>query len=544
MPTLQEALKFAKLNHDDKTSAARLKEIVSILKKHDARHGLTPEKTVAVLEELGPTFVKLGQIASTHPDVLPREYCDALGKLREHVAPMPFEAVRAQLEEELGAAPEEIFAQIDEEPLGAASIAQVHKAMLKSGQVVAVKVQRPGIVRQVAEDLTLLHRVLATYEFFSPDEGQLSFETLVEELGRSSKGELDFTLEGGNITRFARNNEQRAQVTSPAYYPEYSTQAVLTMDFADGSCIGDGQFMDKLASEKRDALAELIAQNYVAQIVEDGFFHADPHAGNIVVTEEGTGIEWIDFGLMGELSGQERMALREAIIAIAKQDAYGLKRAIMKLATPMGAVDHAALLAECDMLIQQYCEADLDSFNTGSLLQDMVSFMSASGFKFSPCVTMLGRGLVTLEGTIHLVSSNISVTSVIMRFMQSGVDFEALSRRARMFAAQSIDSVEAAAALPARAAETIDMLQKGQISVKMDMSADKTSRGDFTDSINNFSGALIAAALFIGSCILCLTELQPQVLGVPLLGLVGFACGLFIAGYVYYDMRRGKRRRK
>ncbi len=544
MPTFQETLRFARMNITDKTSGKRLREILGILKAHDARHGLTPEKAVAILQDLGPTFVKLGQIASTHPDVLPKEYCDAFSRLRAHVAPLDFSVVNQTVVSELGKPLDELFQDFSEEPLGSASIAQVHSAHLPDGTHVAVKVRRPGIDTQMAEDLTLMRHLLMTYDFFDSDDGQITFEMLVNELERTSIEELDFTTEANNLRRFALNNDARQHVLSPHCYDDYTTTSVLTMDFADGPRVGDKDELANLSQQQKDELANLIAHNYVDQIVADGFFHADPHAGNVIITENGAGIEWIDFGMMGELSSYERGVVRDMINAVARQNAYELKRCLLKVATPNAPINHGQLLDMCESVIDQYANADLDSFNTGSLLQDLMSQMRAGGYEFSPFIMMLGRGLVTLEGTIHMLSGSISVSSVVSGYVQSNFDFKRIEKEAMKAAFQSADSVRASVAMPQRMSEALDMLEKGQLHMGMNATVDKTTRADFTNSVDHFTLAIIAAALFMGSCVLCLTGLQPQVLGVPLLGLIGFACGLFIAIYVFIEMHKERRRRK
>ena len=207
--------------------SARGKEIMGILKKYDFSDGLTPEMTVDILQDLGPTFVKLGQIASTHTDMLPVEYCDALAKLRSSVAPMDAATVHAQIEKHLGKPADEIFQSFDDEPLGAASIGQVHKAVLEDGTHVAVKVRRPGVVDTVAQDFALIEKILETADKFSGDkEGGMDLMTMVKELEETSKIELDFTNEERNLVRFYQNNVDREGVASPKCYTDYTKVAL------------------------------------------------------------------------------------------------------------------------------------------------------------------------------------------------------------------------------------------------------------------------------------------------------------------------------
>ncbi|MBO7702629.1 MAG: AarF/ABC1/UbiB kinase family protein, partial [Eggerthellaceae bacterium] len=208
-------------------SRARFKEILEIVKKYDIKDGLTPEMTVELIQDLGTTFVKLGQIASTHPDMLPLEYCEALGELRTNARPLDFSDVKAQVESELGKPLSELFASFDEKPLGSASIAQVHKAELPTGEIVAVKVQRPGIVETVTNDLAIMERLVEILDAVNKDKGGLSLKDLVAELVKTSMEELDFKNEESNLDRFYANNEPRENVTSPKCYRDYSTSAIL-----------------------------------------------------------------------------------------------------------------------------------------------------------------------------------------------------------------------------------------------------------------------------------------------------------------------------
>lgn len=631
MSTFTDAMKFARQRTENRESSTRLKEVMGILRKYDVSHGLTPEKAVNILEELGPTFVKLGQIASTHPDVLPQEYCDAFATLRTHVAPMSIETVRMQVESELGRPVDEVFSEFDDHALGSASIAQVHRAVLREGgQTVAVKVQRPGTVETVTRDLALMDRLLVTYEALSQGDGSLSLKSLVDELERTSHDELDFTIEADNLERFYDGNAGRKGVSCPRCYREYCTDAILVEDFASGPTIGQIDTLDGISAEQREKLAYLIADNYMQQILKDGFFHADPHAGNILIcglqpkssndakpaaaagaeaettatetaastsataptdgtealattpdspsttidgpspddsvaspddsvpasgkpssddaakteTEAELGIEWIDFGMMGTLTSKDRDTMMDIVTAIAKGDAYGLKRAMLKLARPTGPIDHASLLALCDEMIDQYAHTDLVSFNTAELINGLMQSMQQQGFEFEPSVVMLGRGLVTLEGTIRIVSDRINVAKVLERYVRSSVDFSKAKESIRKVAGASLDSAQAMTELPTKALDTLDMLQKGQVRMDTSLSVDSKTRTELVSSIDHFTLMLMAAGLFMGSCILCLTGLQPQVFGVPLLGLIGFVTGLGIALFDFYEMRKEKRLRK
>lgn len=527
-------------NSTDKSAGERFREILGIVRSHKLRDGLTPEKMVALIQDLGPTFVKLGQIASTHPDVLPKEYCDALGSLRTKANPMDFETVKEQVERELGKPLEELFAYFDEHAVGSASIAQVHRAQLPDSTVVAVKVQRPGIVEKVCDDLAILERLVELYELASHSDGQISLKELVEELARTSRDELDFQIEAGHIDRFYANNAEREGIGCPQCYRDYTTSAVLTEDFMSSPCVEDIDKIPGLDDTSRERLAYLIASNYMAQIMEDGFFHADPHAGNVLIADGG--IQWIDFGMMGTMTTRERDQLERLIGALLKGDAYSLKRALLQVCKPRSVIDHGALLELCEELIDEFINVDLESFDTSALINRMMTKLQESGFDIAPFLVSLGRGLVTLEGTIRLVSPRLNIMQVLSEYARSSFDLGRVKQRVTKLVGQTVDSAEALAGLPSQASATLDMLQKGQTKIGVDMQMSDKLGGMLKQSINVLALTILAAALFMGSCVLCLTNLEPQVLGVPMLGIVGFASGLALAIYVFWQIHTKDRR--
>ncbi|MGI6216955.1 MAG: ABC1 kinase family protein, partial [Coriobacteriales bacterium] len=430
--------------------------------------------------------------------------------------------------------------------LGSASVAQVHKATLADGgDVVAVKVQRPGIAETIALDLVLMQRAINTLNVIdSTGTGQLSLQTLVDELKRSTEEELNFNIEAENLEKFRKNNNSRPHVYSPKCYEEYSCDCVLTMEYVDHERLGAPGVVDSLTESERERLANVMAQNYMQQIMEDGFFHADPHAGNITVVKErnGIGIEWLDFGIMGTVSANEQDSFKRFMLAMLQEDSYKLKRAMLEMVKTRGNVNHAELLSLCDVLITEYCNTDLDEFDTGALLSDMLERLTAINLEFKPNIMTLGRGLVTFEGTVRMVSGNVSVAKVVREYMTRTIDYEYLWSRTKKLVGAGLDSAEATIKIPSKTYETLDMLERGQIKANIEFSMEEKSGKAMSSSIEYFALAIIAGAMFIGSCVLCLSGLQPRVLGVPLLGMIGFICGLVIALLVFYRMRRDRKK--
>ena len=549
MPSFQDLLASSRKKasaQDKRNASARFREILKILHERRVGEGLTPQKAVDVLEDLGATFVKLGQIASTHPDMLPPEYCEAFGALRSKSRPLPVETVKEKVASELGRPLEEAFSDFDDTPLGSASIAQVHRAVLaQGGQTVAVKVQRPGVVEQVTQDLAIMERLVDLYGKVAGEHGRLSVKDLVDELVRTSESELDFTVEADNLERFAKNNGGREGVSCPRCYADLCRPGLLVEDFAAWPAVEDAGAIEGFDADAREKFAYLVADNYVRQMLEDGFYHADPHAGNVLVTGDaasGFGVEWIDFGMMGKATKAERAVLGDIVGAVAKSDAYALKRAVLKVATPAGSVDHGKLLASCEDVIDKYMNVDLVDFDTGALVSDMMGGLQDDGYEIAPFPVALARGLVTLEGTIHSVSPQLNIMRVLVDYLAESFDAGRVAQKARRMVGSGLESAGALAGLPSRASETLDMLQKGQVKIGLDFDLERKAAG-FKAALDTFSLSLIAAALFIGSCIMCTTSMEPRVLGVPFIGAAGFACGLALAVYVFAKIFRDMRRR-
>ena len=438
----------------------RLKEVLDVLRKYNYDDGITPEITVNILTDLGPTFVKIGQIASQQAAYLPREYCDALAKLRSKVAPMDFATVNEQVEKYLGKPVSELYASFDETPLGSASIAQVHRAELFDGTVVAVKVRRPGVVETVAQDFALIEKILDKF-VKKPVKG-LDLKGFVTELEKTSMIELDLTNEANNLDRFWNNNTGREKVESPRCYRDLTCEAVLTESFVQGTEVSDTDFLATLDDEERKRLAALVADNFASQILTDGFYHADPHSGNVLIRDPlpgesylqaetvkpaekqpvrsdeesgdkpeeekiplpGHSIEWIDFGMMGTLTSRQRQILIDIVTNVVMHDAYGLKKTVLQIATPKGEIDHGAMLTMCEEMCGQFGGNDVGDFNLGDLMNTILDALEAGNFDVDPFLTNLARGIIAAEGTIKTLSPDVNILNAFMDKVDIGIDLD------------------------------------------------------------------------------------------------------------------------
>lgn len=554
-------------------SDGRLKEILAVLKKYNYDDGITPEITVNILQDLGPTFVKLGQIASQQSEYMPPEFCKALARLRSRVAPMDIETVKARIEKYLGKPADELFASFDEKPLGAASIAQVHKATLFDGTVVAVKVRRPGVVDTVARDFALIEKVLD--KLVKKDSGGFDIKGFIVELEHTSKFELDFTNEANNLDIFWKNNAGREMISSPKCYRDLTCEAILTEDFVTGTEVSDTAFLDSLSSEERERIASLLADNFADQILVDGFYHADPHSGNVMImdpvprptppatSEEGGeapaekkwelpehGIEWIDFGMMGTLSSKQRQTLIDIVTTVVMRDAYGLKRTLLQVAKPKGEINHGTMLEMCEEMCGQFTGTDFGDFDLGDLLGTVLDALQEENFKVDTFLTNLVRGIIALEGTLRTLSPNVNILNFFTNKVNTGLNFNLnLEHPEEMNPEIAIKLVQLFNGLTdssVKTAEALDMLEKGQIKVRTDFSFEEKALNTVSRLTGYVVRGLLIVALIIGSSLLCTTSSLTGDSGTTAAivfratGFVGYIVSVFFAFRLYRNMKKGK----
>ncbi|MGL5173936.1 MAG: ABC1 kinase family protein, partial [Olsenella sp.] len=337
------------------TSGARLsrvREILSIVRRYDIFHGLTPESLRRLLEELGPTFVKAGQILSMRSEILPESFTHELAKLRTDVEPMDRETVLQALRDEYDKPIEEIFDAIDDRPLGSASVAQVHKAKLVTGELVAVKVQRPHVQEIMAQDIAIMRSLTKYMDRFMGDEQFLDLQSVMDELWQSFREETDFLVEARSLEEFRRNNADCAYVSCPRPFPTLCTRHVVVMDFVQGIPIDQTKRLEEAGYDLSEIGTKLV-DNYTKQMIDDGFFHADPHPGNLVIS--GGKIVYLDLGIMGRLSSHDRKALADMVEAVAKLDSAGLADGLIRFSiSDTSKIDHAHLLQDLDAIVADY----------------------------------------------------------------------------------------------------------------------------------------------------------------------------------------------
>lgn len=423
------------------------------------------ERIRLVLEDLGPTFVKLGQLASTRSDLLPDSVIQELVKLQDNVPPFPADRARAIIEQELDQHMDEIFTSFENIPLAAASIGQVHRAVLHSGQVVAVKVQRPGILRTMSRDLEILKDLSALAEKRLSWARQYELSRMVEEFSKSLLGELDYTQEARNAEKINQQMDYDG-VYIPDIQWDYTSTRVLTMEYVIGTTLNR---RDELLSKgvKLKALAQQLVEMMLRQIFIHGFFHADPHPGNIIRMDDGK-LALIDFGMMGRLSEEMKEQLSALIIALMRKNTDAMVRAILRLGVIPEDADRGALHDDMDRLRDEYYDVPFSKMSIGKALNDLFGIARKHRLVLPPDLTMLGKTMLTLEGVISNLDPTISILEMAEPFGRELVKQRfSGSRLQRKFLGGVADLTESLLELPGQAKQLSAMLNKGKLKLEV-----------------------------------------------------------------------------
>ena len=522
---------------EDQGSATRLREMVEVLRARDIVHGITPEKLRLILEDLGPTFVKLGQIMSMRPDFLPQEYCDELMKLQTEANPLPFSVIEKVIEQEYQRRWTRIFRSIDEEALGSASIAQVHCAVLLDGEKVVIKVQRPGVHDIMSKDIVLLKRAAGILKILGPAQDVVDFSMVLDELWAIAKQEMDFVMEANHIEEFRHANQDADFVSCPKVYRHLTTQHVLVMEYVDGIQIDDVAGLKAAGIDAR-RIGERLGENYVKQIVEDGYFHADPHPGNIWV--RGGKIVWLDLGMMGRLSNKDRAAIRKAIFALAQHDVFEMKAAVLSLGVPQERIDHARLYQDIDALIAQYGDLDFCSLKMGILSRQIMNVLRSHHIAIAPGISMFCRGVMTIEGVMRLVCPEVSFVEILERSMElsfaKGFNWREEAGKAKR---EGYILLRKSLQLPEQISDILKMTLSGQTKVNLELTGADEPLARLNKMINKLIMALLSAALLLGSSTICTTQMTPKIMEIPFLGVLGYLAAIVLSARLLWSILRG-----
>ena len=520
----------------------RLREIREVLRKNEITRGISPEKLRIILEELGPTYVKLGQIMSMHSDILPKAYCEELMNLTSSVTPMPYEEVLGILREAYGD-PSEVFSSIEETPLGSASIAQVHRAKLVTGEDVVVKVERRGIYEIMQSDIRLMKKAVR----FLPPVGDLKnlvdLDLVLDELWSVSQEEMDFLREAANAEEFAANNEGIRYIYVPRLYREYTTRNVLVMEYIDGIEIDDREALTKRGYDL-DEIGTKFVTNFITQIVDHGFFHADPHPGNVKIRSGK--IVWLDMGMMGRLTEHERRCMIRGVEGIAMHDTSRVVDAVMEVGKPFGKTDRDRLYRDMRDFMQEFGNTPMGQVDVAKTLESMMEIMKANKIGMPHGLTMLARGFAHMEGVLASISPDLNMIGIAQTVVREDLfreidwknEAETDARHIYRSAKKSLD-------IPALTADIMKeyLAGHGRMTLRLETSEELSQL--VYSSIRSLVIGMCIVALLIASSILCLTDMTPRILGIPFLGFFGYlvAFGSSLYFLVRFFIRKFRKRK-
>lgn len=523
----------------------RLGQIMRIANQFDVVHGLTPVKMRLMLEALGPTFVKVGQILSMRSEILPQSFCDELAKLRADADPMPYQIVVDTLTQEYGRPIDEVFARIDPTPLGSASLAQVHRATLVTGEDVAVKVQRPGVREIMALDVSIMRSIARAATKMLPSAQVVDLGGVIEELWDTFESETDFLVEARNLSEFKRFCEAYRYMDCPKPYMDLCTEHVVVMDYVEGTAVSHTDQLIEAGYDLKEIGTKLV-DNYATQVLDDGFFHADPHPGNIIIS--GGQIVLIDLGMTGRLNSQARSVLREMIFAVAKQDSAALADGLLRFAgTESNPEDYPALLADLDMVVKEFGTVDLGDLDIAAFLTSLTSLAQRHGIEVPGTVTTVGRALVTLEGLLDEFIPDVNMIQIISDHIAGS---KSLDRAAKdEIKALGVEGHQALHGLLSAASESrvaMRMLTRGQLRMNMEVVGSEEPMRLLSDMVNRLTMALIVVGLFVGSSIVYYAGMKPIIFGIPVVGFMGYVIAFILSAWIVFDIyfkgRRSKRR--
>ena len=490
-------------------------------KGKEFRQKSRPERIRLALEELGPTFIKFGQMLSTRVDLLPADYIQELKKLQNEVAPFPFDQARMLIEMELGSPVDALFDTLDETPLAAASLAQVHRAVTKFSEDVVIKTQRPGIQRIIEDDLIILSDMAALIARHIPEAEPYDPVSMIDEFCIWIRQELDFYQEGRNIERFRKNFEGDGMVRLPAVNWELTTGRILTMEYIQGIPILD---LEELAAAGLDR--KIIARNgahlVLKQIFEHGYFHGDPHPGNILVLENHT-IVPLDFGLVGRLDDDLILQLSNLMRGVVERNTDRIVRVMMNLGSITDSADTIRLKSDLMDLIDRYYQIPLSRIRMDQIMGEVTRLVTRHRIHFPRNLYLMGKALMVMEGVGKTLDPDFDMVGLakpyIRRFMFNQYTVQRFMKNAAVMLEEYVDLLQNT---PGNLKRIMLKIRRGELGINLHhQGLDRLIR-EMDKSTNRISFSLIIASLIIASSLITQLSQGPMIFGLPAFGLIGY----------------------
>ncbi len=480
-----------------------------------------PERLRMALEDLGPTFIKLGQVLSTRSDFIPPDYLLELAKLQDAVPPFPYEEVEETFLAEMGQKPDELFAEFKRTPVAAASIGQVHEGTLQSGDQVVVKVQRPNIEKIIAVDLEILSHIATLMERYLEEVQGHRPTSIVEEFARTISKEIDYSVETGNIERFERQFKRNSTIYVPKVYRDLSCERILTMENIHGVKASE---VDQL--RRQGANLPLVAKRgcnlIMEQIFVHGFFHADPHPGNIFILPDNV-VCFLDFGMMGRLSRKNREDFTDLVLYIVDRNERKVTDSVLKLTDHYDDIDRDALSRDLSEMLDRYLYLPLKELEADKILQDLLDLVSRHRIFFKPNFYLMMKAITTVEGVGRVLDPDLELIKLAQPFMKKvKTDRLRLNRIAQEAGLTTSEYLDLLRDLPEELRSILSQLRQGRMKLEFEHRGLAELKAALDQVSNRISFAIVLASLVIGSSLIILSGIPPKWHDIPIIGLIGF----------------------
>lgn len=519
----------------NKKSSNRFKEIIKVF----VRYGLgyifdsknpqdkkSPENLRKAFEELGPTFIKIGQVLSTRPDLLPREYIEELVKLQDSVQEEKFENMKAVFENSLGIKMNEAFKEINSIPIASASIAQVYEGILNDDREVVIKIQRPDIYKNIQLDIAILIRILR----FTKAKIKMSIIDpieVLEEIESSTREELNFVLEADNIKKFREYNKNVALVYAPYVIDELLSDRVLVLEKINGFKINSTQVLRENGYNTND-IANKLALSYCKQIFEDGFFHGDPHPGNILISRGK--LCFLDFGIMGHINHSMKKWLNSAIISIATRDKERLVNCILSIGIKKGKVNKLDLYDAISYMFDTYLETSIKNIKISVLMQEIWHITIKNNIQLPKELVSLIRSLIILEGVVSELDPELEIVNVIVSFIRSKNRFVILNCLEKEELVVSMYSfVRDSIKIPSKTLEVLNKLSAGESKVELKVKDVSNIIIQINKMVNRITQGILISALILSSSLIISNNVKPTYNDISLIGIIGYIIAFIFA---------------
>ena len=528
-PELEELL-AKDIKAEGKKDKKRGAQMLSVLANHNFyANGLTPEELRTTLEDLGPTYVKIGQIMSSRVDLLPASYCAELEKLRQNVKEMDPAIVRAMIEAETGKKIDEIYSEFRDKPIGSASIGQVHYGVLRDGTKVVTKVQRPLIAETMEKDFELLKKLAPMVGGVAPaDAGEdaMDLVTIINEFEKVTKEELDFRIEAANTKFFKNVVLADGQVTCPTVIDELTTERIFTMTFVEGCSVSKKDELPEHGIDRIQAGRDIL-ESYVHQVFDVGVFHADPHQGNIMVSNGK--VYWIDFGMIGEITEGDMNALTDLVVGLLKGDTEEMANGVLAIGTGSAMTDRGKLKEDLEALSNKYMNvSSLNDIDFSALLGEVCDLADRHHIVLPGRYTMLVRSFLTVEGVMEQLCPELNLFEVISdKLMDRMKKSFSLEKEILSLGEGVLDVGKKVSRIPQLISDTLSDLMKGHMKINLELTGYNDLMNSLGDMINNIILIIVGCVLFSGGCRLCATDIKPIAPnGMPLIALIILMAGI------------------